>query len=210
MGSSPPPRPSPLSPLPPSHSGLGADARDPRRCRPARLPAVRLRPGGVGRRFPAAARVEPGGPAASPPRPGLLLGRQLGLHGADGGAWGWGGGRVPGRPAGTGTAPDHFGPESRSCQEGAATAAAIFRGLKMAAVRRPANRETAGGCWETGGPAPRARARTRESSTVGGLGFLPPGSPVGTHATGQGERQPEAGPTTRGWAAGEIGRDDPN
>lgn len=80
-----------LSPLPPPASDRTPGS--PSRSRHPGLPAVRFRPGGVGRRFPGAACIERGGPAASPPRPGLLLGRQLWLHGA---GVGWGVGRWPG------------------------------------------------------------------------------------------------------------------
>lgn len=40
--------------------------------------------------------------------------------------------------------------------------------------------------------------------------FLPHGSSIRTSATGQGELEPEVGPSARGWAGGEIGSDDLN
>ncbi|KAM6216217.1 tubulin alpha chain-like 3 [Rhynchocyon petersi] len=103
---------------------------------PWHSPLVGIRPwlGGVRRRLSGATGTEPRGPAASPPRLGLLLRRQLWLHGVEKG--GWGGGldareeRAP--------CPTTSEREKSSCQGKAATAT-VTRVLKMAAAQNPAN-----------------------------------------------------------------------
>lgn len=102
----------------PAGSGRGCPAKAPRRS-----PRRAMKPGG----FASAARAASGPPARAPWR-----------------GEGCGGGRVPGRPSGTGTAPDHFCPQRSFTQEHAAAAPAIFRGLKIAAAFRPANQGTRG------------------------------------------------------------------
>ena len=80
---SPAPGPFPARhPLP----SLGPDTPSPQAPSIPRSPAVLAGPGGVGGWLRGAAGVEPRGPAASPPRPALLLGLQLGLHGVEGAA----------------------------------------------------------------------------------------------------------------------------
>lgn len=105
-------------------------------------PLVRRRPWCVGRKPRGSFLAEHGGPAASPPRPGLLLSSRLWLHVRRGGVGRW--------PSAQET--DRGGHRARQLLRGSKSPSSRERlppssgDLKMAAAQRSANQRAGSGC----------------------------------------------------------------